>query len=95
MLGEVVEIMDSLVAAVDDVDGGHGRVPVAGNNENGSGLGTKAFLLPRLEEMSCRYRIVKGQRRRSMRYVERIHLSSVNYTKQVGIVSDDNRNDPS
>jgi hypothetical protein len=37
VFGEAIEIMDGVVAAANNVDGGHGRVPVSGNDENGSG----------------------------------------------------------
>jgi hypothetical protein len=75
VFGEAIEIMDGVVVAVNDVDGGDGRVPVSGNDENGSGPRAEPFLLPCFQERPRRYRIVKRQRRRSMRYVESVHLN--------------------
>lgn len=75
MFREAIEIMDGVVAAVNDVDGGDGRVPVSGNDENGFGPRAETFLLPCFQERPCRYRIVKRQRRRSMRYVESVHFN--------------------
>jgi len=46
MFGEVIKIVDGLVGARYDVDGWHRGVPVAGNNENGSGPPAKTLVLP-------------------------------------------------
>ena len=60
-----------MVTAVNDVDGGDGGVPVAGDDENGI-RAARIELLPRLQEVPRRNRFVDRQFRRSMGYGKRI-----------------------
>lgn len=44
-MGEAVEVVDGVVT-VNDVDGGDGGLPVAGDDEDGIGAGGEDLVLP-------------------------------------------------
>lgn len=73
-LGEAVEVVDGVVGAVDDVDLGGARVPVAGDDEDGAGPDAGQHLgAPGLEEVARLQRLIDGESGRAMGNEESVH----------------------
>lgn len=60
--GEAIEVVDGVVGGVDNINGGNSGVPMARDDENGSGSVWEHFLLPRLQKLPRLYRLVYRQR---------------------------------
>lgn len=72
-MGEAVEVVDGVVT-VNDVDGGDGGLPVAGDDEDGIGAGGEDLVLPWLEEVAGGEGVVDGEGGGAVGNEEGVHI---------------------